>query len=137
LSAQAGGLTPPSGQGLSPELQARTINLRDLGTNISISQQGEIYAGEDLVGKLSVVEFSNPNKLRKVGSSLYENKDTVGGQPSVKTIVRQGVIETSNVSPIEEMTNLIKANRMFEQDLKAMKVYNEMLGREVNDIGKF
>jgi flagellar basal body rod protein FlgG len=47
------------------------------------------------------------------------------------------VIETSNVSPIEEMTNLIKANRMFEQDLKAMKVYNEMLGREVNDIGKF
>jgi flagellar basal body rod protein FlgG len=34
------------------------------------------------------------------------------------------------------MTNLIKANRLFEQDLKAMKTYGELMGREVNDIGK-
>ena len=36
----------------------------------------------------------------------------------------------------EEMTNLIKANRMFEHDLKAMKTYGDLLQREANDIGK-
>jgi flagellar basal body rod protein FlgG len=40
------------------------------------------------------------------------------------------------VNPIEEMTNLIKANRLFEHDLKAMKTYGDLMGREVNDVGK-
>ena len=46
------------------------------------------------------------------------------------------MIETSNVNPVEEIRNLIRANRMFEQDLKAMKTVNEMMSKEVNDIGK-
>ena len=50
--------------------------------------------------------------------------------------MKQGMIETSNVNPVEEISNLIKANRMFEQDLKAMKTVNEMLQKEANDIGK-
>jgi len=40
------------------------------------------------------------------------------------------------VNPIEEMANLIKANRLFEHDMKVMRTYNEMLGKEANDIGK-
>jgi flagellar basal body rod protein FlgG len=53
-----------------------------------------------------------------------------------RTQLRQGMLETSNVNPIEEMTNLIKANRLFEHDMKAIKTYGELLGREANDIGK-
>jgi flagellar basal body rod protein FlgG len=51
-------------------------------------------------------------------------------------LVRQGLLETSNTNPIEEMTNLIQANRLFEQDLKSLKTYHELMGREANDIGK-
>ncbi|MFL5812682.1 MAG: flagellar hook-basal body protein [Bdellovibrionia bacterium] len=116
---------------------ARFINLRDRAGNLSITQSGEIYSGDQLIAKLSVVEFQDNNKLRKIGGSLYEAGDTanISTNPQ-KTVVRQGVLETSNVNPIEEMTNLIKANRMFEADLKAMKTYGEMMGREANDIGK-
>ena len=46
------------------------------------------------------------------------------------------MLEGSNVNPVEEMTNLIKANRLFEADLKVMKTYGEMMGRESNDVGK-
>jgi flagellar basal-body rod protein FlgG len=116
---------------------ARFINLRDRAGNLSITHSGEIYSGDQLIAKLSVVEFQDNNKLRKIGGSLYEAGDTanISANPA-KTVVRQGVLETSNVNPIEEMTNLIKANRMFEADLKAMKTYGEMMGREANDIGK-
>jgi flagellar basal-body rod protein FlgF len=121
----------------APDVAARFINLRDRGQNLNINQQGEIYAGEDLIGKLSLVEFTDVNKLRKQGGSLYENQGQ-NNQPVIPahTQLHQGMLETSNVNPVEEMTNLIKANRLFEEDLKSMKTYGEMMGREVNDIGK-
>jgi flagellar basal-body rod protein FlgG len=115
---------------------ARFINLRDRGTNFSISDRGELYAGDELVAKLSVVEFGDNQKLRKAGGTLFENTDPVNAVAPSRTQIRQGVIETSNVNPVEEMTKLIQANRLFEHDLKAMKTYGELLGREANDIGK-
>jgi flagellar basal-body rod protein FlgF len=136
-----GGLATQGGVavGRNPAAEAaRFINLRDRGTDFSINEAGELYAGGDLVAKLSVVEFPNVNKLRKSGGSLFENADPVvsPGTQASKTRVHQGVLEGSNVNPVEEMTKLIQANRMFEHDLKAMKTYNELLGREANDIGK-
>jgi flagellar basal-body rod protein FlgG len=151
LSSQPGGLAGANRQLSSvpgqPPAQApvdasRFINMRDRGTNISITNAGELYAGDQLVAKLSVAEFQDQNKLRKVGGSLFENADPAnrldsnGANGPQKTIVRQGVLEGSNVNPIEEMTSLIKANRLFEEDLKAMKTYGELMGREANDIGK-
>jgi len=141
--ANAGGLASQNNQGNSGRSPAsiadpaRYINLRDRGTHFSITPQGELYAGEDLVAKLSVVEFNDTRKLRKVGGNNFENPDpgNTSTQPA-RTLVRQGVLETSNVNPIEEMTKLITANRLFEHDLKAMKTYGEMMQREANDIGK-
>jgi flagellar basal-body rod protein FlgF len=120
----------------SASASARFINLQDRGTNLNINQQGEIYAGTDLVGKLSVVEFQNPAVLRKNAGGLFDNGDPANAQSASNTLVHQGMIEASNVNPVEEMTNLIKANRLFEQDLKAMRTYGELLGKEANDIGK-
>jgi flagellar basal-body rod protein FlgF len=147
--AAQGGLSEPTpaDQGRSPaaqggagpgngEVSTRFLNLRDRG-NITINGIGEVYAGDDLVGRLSVVEFNDARRLRKQGGSLFVNPDplNVSAQPQ-RTQVRQGVLEGSNVNPVEEMTNLIRANRAFEQDLKAMKTYNDLMGREANDIGK-
>jgi flagellar basal-body rod protein FlgG len=114
---------------------ARFISLQDRG-RLNINEQGEIYSGTDLVGKLSVVEFQNPAVVRKTGAGLFENADPANMKPASSTIIHQGMVEASNVNPVEEMTNLIKANRLFEQDLKAMRTYGELLGKEANDIGK-
>lgn len=147
LAAQPGGLaSAQSASSVQPNqggsatqggvAAGRFINLRDRSSNISINEKGEIYAGEDLVAKLSVTEFQDTAKLRKQGGLLFENPDSKNVIETSKTILRQGVLETSNVNPIEEMTNLIKANRLFEHDMKSIKTYNDMLGREANDIGK-
>ncbi len=130
-------LTGRGPAGANPSEAARFINLRDRPGPYSINGQGELYSGDELIAKLSVVEFGDQRKLRKVGGQSFENPDptNVSKNPS-KTIVRQGVLETSNVNPVEEMTNLIKANRLFEHDLKVMKTYGELMQREANDIGK-
>ncbi len=135
-SAVAPGMPQP-GSLDDPQIAQRFISLRDRGTNLSFNDNGDLYAGDELVAKVSVVEFKDNNKLRKVGGQFFENKDlaNISTEPS-KTVLHQGVLETSNVNPIEEMTNLIKANRLFEHDMKAIRTHNELLGKEANDIGK-
>jgi flagellar basal-body rod protein FlgF len=136
-----------AGQGLpqppSAETVSRYINLRDYGPGISVTDEGEVYGkvpgAEEgrLVAKLGIMEFRDTAKLRKGANQLFENPDPANFSAEIaKSQVKQGVLETSNVNPVEEMTSLIKANRMFEHDLKAMKTYGDMLGREANDIGK-
>lgn len=157
LASQPGGLAadnpntaqlvnqPQSGQGrletqggvaTEAGLAARFINLKDANGRVSISPSGEIYSGSELLAKLSVREFLDARKLRKVGNVLFENKDPVNLKPVERPELRQGMLETSNVNPVEEMTALIRANRLFEQDLKSMKTYGELMQREANDIGK-
>lgn len=127
----------PGQPGITPDVAARLINLKDKGVHFTFAAGGEIYADDNLVGRLNVVEFQDARKVRKTGGQLFINTDPANLQPGApRTQVRQGVLETSNVNPIEEMTNMIRANRNFEQDMKAMKTYGEILGREVNDVGK-
>lgn len=135
LSAGAQGLAAAATGGSGADA-ARFISLRDRGAQFSINGSGEIYAGDQLVARLSVVEFQDLNKLRKAGGSLFAGDPANALPEPSHTQVRQGMIELSNVNPIEEMTNLIKANRLFEQDLKAMKTYGEIMGKEANDVGK-
>ena len=79
-------------------------------------QGGPGTQGGVAAGPVSAARFINLRARRDVGGIL--------------------VLETSNVNPIEEMTHLIQANRRYETDLKAMKTYGELMGREANDIGK-
>jgi flagellar basal-body rod protein FlgF len=119
----------------NPDPASRFINLRDR-PNLSITRAGEIYSGEDLVGKLSVKEFPNQQLLKKVGGQFFENKDAEKnvGVLASNTNIHQGMVEGSNVNPIEEMSSLIRAHRLYESDLKTLKTFGEMMGKE-NEIG--
>jgi flagellar basal-body rod protein FlgG len=130
LAAQSAGLAKGG------DVAARYIHLRDQGPRFQLNSQGDLYAGDTLVARLSIVELKDLKKLKKEGGQLFENLDQTNEIPANRTQLRQGMLETSNVNPIEEMTNMIKANRNFEQDLKMIKTYGELLGREANDIGK-
>ncbi len=120
----------------SNSLSARYINLRDRGGLFGINANGQIYSGENLISQINIIEFKDLSKLKKLGGQLYENKDTNNIVNPEHTQVRQGFLESSNVNPIEEMTRMIQANRLFEHDLKALKTYGELLGKEANEVGK-
>lgn len=141
LLSRAGGLAAEGPAALSvngdSNVASRFINMNNRG-NISISEKGEIYSGSDLIGQLSLVEFEDPKFLQKTGLQYFTNTNAEKNpvKEAVNSQLHQGMVEGSNVNPVEEMTNLIKANRLFEHDLKVMKTFGEMMGREANDIGK-
>jgi flagellar basal-body rod protein FlgG len=105
-------------------------------TGVHISENGEVtYDGADgaQTFRLTLTRFANPSGLRSLGGNLYEETGASGtpeaGQPGEGGFgtVLQGYMETSNVNIVEEMVNLIIAQRAYEVNSKSIQTSDEML----------
>lgn len=116
------------------------INLKDAllsGEKIMISQDGVIYSGNQKIGKLAIAEFVDPKLLKKEASTLFSNPNPENvAKVATNSNVKQGFLEMSNVNVVSEMLDLIKANRNFESNVRAIKTYSEMSAKEANEVGK-
>jgi flagellar hook-basal body protein len=140
--AAANAPLPTPGNPAQPEQQAllKEISLVDVlseGRKVHITTDGQVFAGTELIGVLAMAEFTDPALLQKTTSTLYTNPNSAN-VPKLADVsrVRQGFLETSNVNAVSELVNLLKANRMFESNMRAIKTYNEMAGKEANEVGK-
>lgn len=116
------------------------INLTDAllsGTKPRISADGKIFVGNEEVAQIAMAEFSNPKQLQKQGSALFLNTvNTNVARVALESRIHQGFVEGSNVNPVSEIMNVIKANRLFESNMRAIKAYNDMSAKEANEVGK-
>lgn len=106
--------------------------------NLTFSQSGEVFDGDQLAGRLSIVDVSNTDALQKQGSALYTLKPNYNVQmtPAGEVKVHQGFSELSNVNVVEEMTDMILATRAFETNQKAIKAFDQMDEKLVNEVPK-
>ena len=106
---------------------------------LSISQDGRIsvkVVGDDdpqQVGVLELSRFVNPAGLQAIGGNLFKTTPASGeeipGQPGMEGIAKthQGFLEMSNVKVVEEMVNMIVAQRAYEINSKAIQTSDSML----------
>lgn len=106
--------------------------------HINITPEGEVHINKKLISKISLVEFKDIHALRKEGNSLFINKDikNITEAPAESKIL-QGFVEQSNVNPVGEISELLKTYRHFESLQRAIKTYDSIGGRAVNEIAKF
>ncbi|HMN69256.1 MAG TPA: flagellar basal-body rod protein FlgF [Bdellovibrionales bacterium] len=106
--------------------------------NVTISRAGDVFDGGNNVGKLALVDFQVADDLQKVGGSMYQLKSNAVSQPQIARDARihQGFVEGSNVNVIEEMTDMITANRVFEATQQAIKGHDQMDDKLINQVGK-
>ncbi len=107
-----------------------TVSIGADGT-ISILQAGQSQPTE--VGFIELARFVNPAGLNSIGKNLYLETGASGepltgtaGEEALGTIA-QGYLEMSNVSVVEEMVNLITAQRAYEVNSKSIQSADEML----------
>ncbi len=107
-------------------------------TSVAISENGQIFQGDDLLGQLSLVNVANPDSLTKIGNNLYGPRPTMTPQlnPIPSPALKQGFVETSNVNVVQEMTDMITTHRVFESTQKAISAYDGMSEKLVNVVGK-
>ena len=104
---------------INPWTDSRTVK--------SVSHQGEIFSRDGKIANISVVEFKDLHALRKHGQNLFiNNSENNIERNNIKTLVRQNFIEGSNVNAIQEMSELIKAHRHFENIQKASLLINTL-----------
>jgi flagellar basal-body rod protein FlgG len=106
--------------------------------NVTIGADGTISAtvngAATKISPITISTFPNPQGLTSSGSNLYTESlasgTAIDGQtPGTNGIgtLQQGYTETSNVSVVEEMVNMIQAQRAYEINSKAIQTSDDML----------
>ena len=105
-------------------------------TDISISPNGDVEtrgSNGSQTFKVTMVRFGNPAGLDSVGRNLYK-ETPASGTPEIGSAgengfgtMQQGYLEMSNVKVVEEMVNLIVAQRAYEVNAKSVQAADEMM----------
>jgi flagellar basal-body rod protein FlgG len=113
-------------------------------TNITVSQTGLVTAtvpgqvAPQTLGQLTIANFVNEAGLQQLGSNLAQ-QTAASGPPTVSVpgetsfgTIQQGYLESSNVDPVTEITNLIAAQRAYEMNSKVIQAADQMSGTITN-----
>lgn len=132
----------PNGEVLTSD--GRTV-LSGFGTvppnalSVYVAQTGEVTinlpGGQTNTFQLQLSRFNNPSGLRAIGDNLFVESDA-SGPPEVNNpgtdgmgVLRHQWLESSNVNVVQEMVNMITAQRAYEVNSKAIQTSDQMLAQ--------
>ena len=128
-----GRLLTTSGYLLQP-----AITLPPGSTGFAVAPNGTVTSTDDKgketqLGQIELVTFMNPSGLKALGNNVYQVSESSGapvqatpGSPGVGNILQHN-LEGSNVNLVNEMVNLIQAQRAYEMNSKVMQAADQML----------
>jgi flagellar basal-body rod protein FlgG len=108
-------------------------------TSIDINEQGQVLVSlpgqttTSNVGQIQLANFVNPAGLEAVGDNMLKETDASGapttGTPGVEEFgtLLQGALEQSNVNVVQEITDLIAAQRAYEMNSNVISTSDEIL----------
>lgn len=141
LSAE-GQLVTSDGFSLDPPItisqDAVSVNIASDGM-VEILQAGENQANN--VGQIELAKFVNPAGMRSIGRNLFLETEASGpaitGQPNTEGFGRlsQGFLELSNVQVVDELVNMIMAQRTYEVNARAIRTSDEIMQATNNIVG--
>ncbi len=129
-----GRLTNAQGLAIVP-----AIDVPPEATGITIGENGvvSITTGASTtpqeIGQLQLAQFVNPAGLLALGDNLYGETTASGapteGEPGQNGIgtLKQGALEGSNVLAVEEMVEMIAAQRTYEMNTKVLSAADNMM----------
>ena len=129
-----GKLVNSEGYALQPEIvipsNATSVTVGSDGT-VSVTQAGQ--TNPTTVGQITLANFINPAGLTNLGGNVFQPTAASGnpqtgtpGQQGFGTLA-QGTLEMSNVQIVQEMVNMIIAQRAYEVNSKAVQTCDDML----------
>jgi flagellar basal-body rod protein FlgG len=123
------------------------ISIPDNAQSVIVEQDGRVLvkpAGQTTpteAGQLELVRFTGTGLLTAQGDNLYRPSEASGEAIAVRAgedgagTFAQGFLEGSNVKMVDEMVNLMLAQRAYEANVKVVQAADEMLGM-VNSLRK-
>jgi flagellar basal-body rod protein FlgG len=138
-----GNMVTSSGNPLQPAI---TIPVN--ATNISIGTDGTVtvtlpgQTASQQVGSIQLATFANPGGLNSVGTNLFlptsSSGDAITGTPGGTEglgTLQQGMLESSNVSVVDEFVQMILTQRAYESNQKVVQAADQMI-QGVNNMAR-
>ena len=135
-----GKVVDKNGYALQPE-----ITIPSGATGIEIAANGEFKVITGLndpgttIGQVDIATFINPAGLRAIGKNLFVPSNSSGQAVTTRPglngsgFISQGQLEGSNVNIVDEMVNMITAQRAYETNSKVIQASDQML-QSVNNL---
>jgi flagellar basal-body rod protein FlgF len=101
--------------------------------DIHIAADGTVSGKQGQLGKLRLVNFASASGLVKQGASLYSTGETP--QPVTGSSIEQGMIETSNVHPVLEMSNMLQVMRNYQATSSLTKTQEAIMRQAIQKLG--
>jgi flagellar basal-body rod protein FlgG len=116
-----------------------SINVPAKTTAVTISDTGLVQAtvagttAPQEIGQINLASFVNPSGLLALGDNLFQETAASGTPTESKPgdnglgTLKQGALEGSNVQVVEEMVDMIAAQRSYEMNTKVLTAADNML----------
>jgi len=107
------------------------------GKQFKVDDRGNVAVDGENIARLRVTEFNDINDLYKTGSNAFMPKNPTNvGQICANPQVRQGFLETSNVSVVKEMIKMMDVERAYESNEKVIQAEDQMLQKSIQEVGR-
>ena len=103
------------------------IKLPRNANDITVNNQGDVLVDGVRISKINIVDFEDKNVLREAGNSAFRTNPGNRVDIAEDFELQQGFLETSNVSVIDEMVNMMANMRSFQANNNVSKTINQTL----------
>lgn len=100
-----------------------------------INNAGQIIQDGRIVATIQVTDFEDYDYLERYGENYYQPVEGAKEKES-EARVYSGYLETSNISVVTEMVNMITVQRAYESNQKVITTYDGTLDIAANQLGK-
>ena len=107
------------------------------GKDLIVDKEGNISIDGEEIDSLKIVNFPIPDRLKKVGNTLFEPADPAIIEEKAEGFsINQGFIELSNVDAIRVMLEMIEVLRGYESYKKAIQSVDDITSKAINEVGQ-
>ena len=121
--------------GLGRVLDDRVQPIQLPTDQINADPTGAIFTSdnENYLGRIGVYAFPDNQALERNDNGLFVGN---GAQLNNEVTIRHKMIERSNVNMIQEMVNMMTAQRALQSAAQMSKIYDQVITKATTEIGR-
>ena len=108
------------------------ISISQTDGDVHVAADGQISGKNGQIGQISIVDFQDDRALVKQGESLYSTSQA--SQPASNTTLKQGAIESSNVQPVIEISNMIEVMRSYQATMNLSQSQSDLTRQAIDKL---
>ena len=101
--------------------------------DVHIASDGTVSGLRGQIGKVQLVDFTDEMALQKEGSSLYSTSQSPNATPT--GTIEQGMLETSNVEPVIEISKMIDVMRAYQATASLTQSQEDLKRQAIDKLG--